>query len=242
MERNVKMRALALKFAPVLAAMMAASLAAHGQSSTLPVRGQSTTSRPAAVNPSGTKVGLVNIQEAIVSTNEGKQQVEAFRQKFAPKEAALKKESEDLETLKQQLQVTGDKLSPEDRNLRVQSLEEKQKTLQRNYDDAQSEAQRAQQEVLSRLGKNMLQVVENYARKNGYAVILDVSNPQTPVLYADPATVITKQLVDAYNAEHPATAPAAKQPAAGGVKKPATGGAATLPVKPPPAAPTPKKP
>jgi outer membrane protein len=236
MEGSLKMRGFSLVFVLVfalgLAAMVAASPAAHGQSSTLPTRGQSSTTGSTGVKPGG-KVGLVNVREAIVSTNEGKQQVEAFRQKFAPKEAALKKESDDVETLKQQLQAAGDKLSPEDRNNRVQMLAAKQKALQRNYDDAQSDAQRAEQEIMARLGKNMLEVMDKYAKKNGYVMILDISNPQTPVLYADPATVITKQLVDAYNAEHLVTAPAAKQPA--------TGGPAALPVKPP-AAPTPKKP
>lgn len=219
-------------WALVLAAMVAGSLAAHGQSSTLPTRGQSSTTGSTGAKPGGNKVGLVNVREAIVSTNEGKQQVEAFRQKFAPKEAALKKESDDVETLKQQLQAAGDKLSPEDRNNRVQMLAAKQKALQRNYDDAQSEAQRTEQEMMARLGKNMLEVMDKYAKKNGYVVILDISNPQTPVLYANPGTDITKHLVDAYNAEHLVAAPSAKKPAAGPAARPPT----------PPVAPTPKKP
>jgi outer membrane protein len=78
-------------------------------------------------------------------------------------------------------------------------------------------------------------VLEKYAKANGYAVVMDVSNPQTPVLYANPGTNITKNLVDAYNAESPVAAPAPK-PAA---TKPA-GAAATRP--PASGAPTPKKP
>jgi len=77
--------------------------------------------------------------------------------------------------------------------------------------------------------------LEKYARENGFAVVMDVSNPQTPVLYAHPGTNITKNLIDAYNAESPAVAPAAK-PAA---TKPA-GAAATRP--PASGAATPKKP
>jgi outer membrane protein len=81
----------------------------------------------------------------------------------------------------------------------------------------------------------MLSTLEKYAKANGYAVVLDVSNPQTPVLWANQGTVITKELVDAFNTENPATAPS----------KPATG-AAARPSAPRPAAPrattTPKKP
>jgi outer membrane protein len=59
--------------------------------------------------------------------------------------------------------------------------------------------------------------MEDYAQKNGYTVIMDVSSPQTPVLYAAETSNITKQLVDAYNAANPTAAPAAPAP------KPAAG-------------------
>ena len=82
----------------------------------------------------------------------------------------------------------------------VKIISEKQKTLQRYYEDFQAEVQQAEQEVVNRLGKKMLDVLEKYANVNGYAVVLDVSNPQTPVLWAHPATNLTKVLVDAYDA------------------------------------------
>ena len=189
---------------------------------------------PAASPASGNKVGIVSIQDAIANTNEGKKELEALQQKFSPRQAALQSQNDELENMKKQLQAQGDKLSDEERNNWVRSATEKQKTLQRNYEDFQNEVQTAEQEILNRLGKKMLDVLEKYARDNGYAVVMDVSNPQTPVLYANPGTNITKNLVDAYNAESPA-APAPK-PAA---TKPA-GAAASRP--PAPSATTPKKP
>jgi len=41
-------------------------------------------------------------------------------------------------------------------------------------------------------------------------VVLDVSNPQSPVLWAGQGTNITKEVVAAYNAQSPVAAPAAK--------------------------------
>jgi outer membrane protein len=189
---------------------------------------------PAAGSASGNKVGIVSIQDAIANTNEGKKELEALQQKFAPRQAALQSQNDELENMKKQLQAQGDKLSDEERNTRIRTATEKQKTLQRSAEDFQNEVQTAEQEILNRLGKKMLDVLEKYAKENGYAVVMDVSNPQTPVLYANPGTNITKNLVDAYNAESPA-APAPK-PAA---TKPA-GAAASRP--PAPSATTPKKP
>ncbi|HKT49956.1 MAG TPA: OmpH family outer membrane protein [Candidatus Angelobacter sp.] len=185
---------------------------------------------PAANAPSATsgKIAIVNIQEAIGATNEGKKEFDALQQKFSPKQAELKTQNDEVENLKKQLQAQGDKLSDEERNNRVKMLEVKQKSLQRNYEDAQAEFQQAEQEVVNRIGAKMLNVLEKYAKANGFAVVLDVSNPQTPVLYA--STNITKELVDAYNAEAPVAAPAAR---------PAS--KSTVPSAPRPAT-TPKKP
>src|SRR5215471_2892411 len=163
---------------------------------------------PAASPAGGNKVGIVSIQDAIANTNEGKKELEALQQKFSPRQAALQSQNDELENLKKQLQAQGDKLSEEERNNRIRTATEKQKTLQRNYEDFQSEVQQAEQEVLNRLGTKMLKVLEDYANKSGYSVIMDVSNPQTPVLFAAPNTNITQQLVDAYNVANPAAAPA----------------------------------
>lgn len=189
----------------------------------------------AATSPAGTKVAIVNIQDAIANTNEGKKELDALQQKFSPKQAELKTQNDEVEGLKKQLQTQSDKLSDEERNNRVKTLEVKQKSLQRNFEDAQNEFQQAEQEVVNRLGKKMLEVLEKYAKANGYAMVLDVSNPQTPVLYASPGANITKELVDAYNAEVPVAGPAAKPAASNTTPRPAARPQA-------PSAPTPKKP
>ena len=58
-------------------------------------------------------------------------------------------------------------------------------------------------------------------RQNGYAMVVDVSNPQTPVLWADPAVDITNEIVKLYDQAHPGT------------------GAAAAPARPAPAKPAP---
>jgi outer membrane protein len=191
----------------------------------------------AAGSPDGNKVAIVNIQQAIANTNEGKKELEALQQKYSPKQAALQTQNDEIENLKKQLEAQGAKLSDEERNNRIKAATEKQKTFQRNYEDFQNEVQQSEQEILNRLGKKMLDVMEKYAKDNGYAMVLDVSNPQTPVLYASPATNITKDLVEAYNTASPVAAPA-KPAASNPASRPSTGTAA----RPPAAAATPKKP
>ena len=229
MSGTLKMRILALSLG--LTTLFTAAALAQAASA-----GKAPASTPASAEPAATKIGIVNIQDAIFASNEGKKEVDALQQKFNPKQAELKNLNDEVENLKKQFQAQGDKLNDEQRASRAKEIEAKQKTLQRNYEDAQTEFQQAEQEVLNRIGGKMLTVLEKYAKANGYAVVLDVSNPQTPVLWASQGTVITKELVEAFNAANPAVAPAAK-PAAGAGATPAR------PAAPHPApAATPKKP
>lgn len=164
-----------------------------------------------------TKIGIVHIQDAILATEEGKKEFEGLQQKFTPKQAELKALNDEVENLKKQYAAQSDKLSDDEKASRAKAIDTKQKVLQRNYEDAQTEFQQAEQEVVNRIGAKMLKVLEKYAQANGYSIVLDVSNPQTsPVLWATQSNVITKELVDAYNAANPSAGGAkpAARPAA----------------------------
>ena len=69
----------------------------------------------------------------------------------------------------------------------------------RGFLDAQEELQGEQQKVLQSLGQRMMAVIEKYAKDNGYTMILDVSNPNTPVLYASSGIDITQDIVSLYD-------------------------------------------
>jgi len=216
---------------------IALGTAAFGQGAITPTAPDT----PAAATPTGpvpTKIGVVNIQQAIGECAEGKKEIDALQQKFNPKQAELKNMSDEVESLKKQYQAQADKLSDDEKSSRAKAIDTKQKSLQRNFEDAQAEFQQAEQDVINRIGAKMVTVLEKYANANGYAVVLDVSNPQTsPVLWATQASVITKDLVEAYDKENPAgiSAPAPKP--AGTATRPAA-----APARPATPAPTPKKP
>ena len=195
-----------------------------------PASAASGNAAPAATT---TKIGVVHIQDAIVATEEGKKEFDALEQKFSPKQAELKALNDEVENLKKQYAAQSEKLSDDEKTSRAKTIDSKQKALQRNYEDAQAEFQQAEQEVINRIGGKMMKVLEKYAASNGYSIVLDVSNPQTsPVLWATQTNVITKELVEAYNAANPvvgakpATRPAApaQRPAAPAAR-PATPGA-----------------
>ena len=83
------------------------------------------------------------------------------------------------------------------------------------------------------LQSKVYDVMQSYAEQQGYTLVLDVSQQQSPVLYAINSTNITKAVIDAYNLKSGVPAPPA-QPAAAAPKP-----AAPKPAAPKPAAPKP---
>jgi len=176
--------------------------------------------------PGPARIGVINIQAAIVNTNEGKREFAALQQKFEPKQTELKGLKDEIDALQKQLAAQQDKLSDDERTNRTRTIAEKQKTLQRDYEDAQNDFQSQQNDAANRIGEKMMAVIDKYARANGITVVLDVSNPQSsPVLWASETVNIGPAIVEAYNAQSTATAPpAATKPAAPGAatRKPTT--------------------
>lgn len=158
---------------------------------------------PATTTGAGTKIGIINVEEAIVSSNEGQRDFAAMMAKYKAPNDQLQTMSKELEDLRNQLKTQSGVLSDDKKSEIASSIQEKEKTAQRFYDDNQARVQKEQGEIANRIGQKLLKVIDTYAKNNGYGLILDVSAPQSPVLWANAqgGVVITKEIVDAYNAQ-----------------------------------------
>lgn len=177
---------------------------------------------PAPAGPAPTKVGIINIELAIVGSNEGQRDFAALQKRFEPKQNELQALGKEVDDLKKQLNTQGDKLNDDARASLVKSIEQKQKSLQRSLEDAQADFQNQQKELANQIGRKILVVLDKYAKDNSFAVILDVSNPQSGVLWAGASTDVTKDIVDAYNTQSGVPAPPAPPaaPSSGAARKP----------------------
>src|SRR5580700_4306831 len=180
----------------------------------------------------GTKLGTINIQEAVIGSNEGQRDFGALSKKLEPKQSELKAQNDELEALQKQLQTQQDKLNEDARATLVKQIETKKKSFDRSVQDAQEDAQNQQKEIFQRILQKMAPVIVKHAQENGFAMIVDTSNPwpQSPILWYGEQGDITKAVVDAYNTQSGIAAPA---PATGAAAKPAP----LKPAAPKPAAP-----
>jgi outer membrane protein len=175
---------------------------------------------PVAAPAGPAKVAVIAFQAAVAQTNEGQRNFADLQKKFEPKRQQLKTLSDELDNMTKQLQTQADKLSPAEQQSRAAAAETKKKQLDRDVEDAQNDFQQQMQEVYNALASKVYDVMQTYAEQQGFTVVLDVSLQQQPVLYAAPATNITKAVVDAYNVKSGVPAPPA-QPAGVDAPKPA---------------------
>lgn len=185
-----------------------------------------------AGNPNATKIVALNVEGAILATNEAQREMAVLQKKFEPKMAELKTKSDEIDALKKKIAATTTTQAEKD-DLNRQ-VELKQKVFDRDRQDVQEDAQGQQAEVGQRIFQKMAPVIRKYAEENSVGMIIDTSAPwpQGPVLWANPASIdITKAVIEAYNVQSGVPAPAAGSTA----KPPATrpSAPATKPATPP---------
>jgi outer membrane protein len=187
----------------------------------------------------GTKVGTINIQDAIFGCNEGRRDLETLQKKFEPKQSDLKSQNDELEALKKQLNTQGPSLNEEAAANLKKQIESKQKLFDRSVQDAQEDFGNQQQEIATRILQKMAPMIVKYSQENGFGMIVDTSKPwpQSPVLWWGEAVDITKTVVEAYNVQSGVAAPPAPSGAAKPATKPSTG-TTTKPAAPATPAPT----
>ncbi len=221
-----------LRFILPAAMISLTALAQTGTAATPAAPAAAPASTAAPATASSTKIGIISIEQAIMATNEGQRDLTALQKKFEPKQNELNSLNQEIENLKKQLQAQGDKLNEDARGTLVKNIETKQKGLQRQAEDAQGDWNTQRDEILGRILQKMAPIIDTYAKNNGFALILDASNPwpQGPVVWAAPPVDVTRTIVEAYNAQSGVAAPPA--PAANTTPKPATRPAATRPAAP----------
>ena len=178
-----------------------------------------------------TKVGVINLRAAMESTQEGQKAATELQQRYDPKRKELEKKQNELQSLRDQLSRGSNTMSDDAKEKIQRQIDQLTKLWNRDQEDASADFQvdldRIQQEIFGK----MQVVIDKYSRDNGYAVILDISSEQSPIVYISNTIDITNDIIALYDKNAPVTTPAAAKPSA----------TPAAPPKPPATAPT-KKP
>ncbi|MDX2180763.1 MAG: OmpH family outer membrane protein [Bryobacteraceae bacterium] len=146
------------------------------------------------------KLGIVDLQKAILGTAEIKKAQSDLEAKFKPRQDAAAKLDRELQSIQQQLQTMAGKLTPQaEADLQAQGAR-KQRDLQRLTEDLQADVDRERNDILQKAGRQMTEVLKKLAESKGLDVVLD----RATTLYAKDALEVTTDAIAAYDAAHPA--------------------------------------
>jgi Skp family chaperone for outer membrane proteins len=194
------------------------------------------TAQTPAAGPVPTKICVVNLQSAMLSTKDGQASAEEFRTKFSePEEKKLQAKQAEITDLNDKLQRGANTMSQTAQDDMRKSLDRKNTEYKRAVEDYQFDKDELQRKLLDDLSAKMQAVIARFAQENACAVFLDVTNPNSGIMWIADQVDVTRQIVDAYDKAQPAGASTARPPASG-IKPPASSPAkppAAPPAKPP---------
>jgi outer membrane protein len=174
------------------------------------------------------KIALVAFEQAVFATNEGQRAVQQVQEKYKPKKDQIDALAQEVDSLKKQLQSAPATLSDDERATRLRNIDTKEKQLNRDAEDAQTAYNADLQEAYGKIASKVSVTLKDYVSKNGFTLLLDVSNQQSNVMWAVPSTDVTQAIVTAYNTSSGVAAPAPSAPSAGAPARPRP----TTPAKP----------
>ena len=197
-----------VQFAMIVAACALGASALHAQSA-------------APGSATGTKIGVISVRQAIASTAEGKQAGAELQSQFAARQNELEGLNKQINDLRQRIDAGTGKLSQDELARLQREGEVKARQLQRKQDEYQEDVNAAQADVFDRIGRKMIDVLDRYARENGYVAVLDSSAQNTPILFASTNIDVTQDIVRLYDQAYPVKGGAAATTPARPAQKPA---------------------
>jgi outer membrane protein len=190
------------------------------------------------------KVVVVDFERAVVESEEGKKASDKFNGILQAKQGEVEKKQKELDEQQKKLQNGARTLSDQAKADIQRDIDRRTTELQRLNEDAQRELQASRDELLKPIAERASAVLGVMAEQENYTLVIDISNPESNVVWKNPKNDITDELIKRINASSAATgkteAPKAPAPAT----PPASTGTRPTPpaapkTTPPPAAPKP---
>ena len=152
---------------------------------------------PAAKPVMAAKVAVVAMRDAMLNTQDGRKAMAGMKDKFEPTRLELEKRQKELQSLSEQLRraTTADaqqKLNAE--------MAAKKKTFDRDAEDLNNEVQQEDGKLMELISQKMAGVIDEFAKKNGYTVVLDAAEP---VMWASESSNVTPEVIKLYDQKFP---------------------------------------
>lgn len=161
------------------------------------------------------KIAYVDLQRALLETNEGKAAKARLQSMLDARQKDLDKQQEELRHEKEQLDKQASMMSEEARNEKQMALQKKLIDLTQKVEKGRAEMDEKQRTEMQAIFGKMNTIIGQIAQREGLTLVFDKN--EAGIVFAPPSWDITNELVRLYNDQNKASG---GTPPAGGTKAP----------------------
>lgn len=144
------------------------------------------------------KVGYIDIKVVIRDSKAGKAANSSFQKEVETKRAVIEQKRKALEDMRQDFVKNRSVMSESKIKTMAESIERKQKDLERTTEDVRVELQRKDLELTQNVLKDIEAIVNEIGKKESFDLIVERS--EAGILFGSDASDITQKVVTAYDA------------------------------------------
>ena len=144
------------------------------------------------------KVAYIDIKQVIRDSKAGKSANASFQKEVEAKRAVIDQKRKALEDMRQDVIQNGAVMSESKRRNLAETIEKKQKDLDRTREDIRIELQRKDLELTQNVLKDIEAIVNKIGQQEKFDLI--VEKTEAGILYGSSATDITSKVITVYDA------------------------------------------
>lgn len=144
------------------------------------------------------KVGVINSQEVLEKSAEGKRVIARLQEKDKSNQATLTKLDEDIRQLETRINTQRLTLSEEALYNMTADLQRKQTDRKRVAEDATRDFQDLQMKLFNRIQSELIPIIEAMGKEKGIDLVFDLA--RSGAVYFNPTVDLTEEVIRRYDA------------------------------------------
>lgn len=142
-----------------------------------------------------TKIAVIDVQAAILGSEQAKERIAELKKQYAPDQNELKSLAEQIQKLQVKLEQDAAVMSESEKKKLGKDIEDKAVDYQFNLKKLQKAQNDSQQELLTDLGPKLEEAIQAVIKEGDYGIILE----RRALLFAKPDYDITKKVTEKLN-------------------------------------------
>jgi len=151
-----------------------------------------------AADASKGTVGVINIQKILIESKSGKEAKAVFDKELEAKRAILTSKEKTAIAIENDLKANSAKMTADVRKTKEDKLAEEIKDLRRLEQDTKDELKKKDNELTSKVLKDVLEITKKVGDERGYSLIMQASQQ---IVYIDSSIDITDEVLKRYDSK-----------------------------------------